>query len=177
MDAHRAHVHRCQRTPIAIAIASIFLGGVWTGSNPWTGSPCVQFVALSGPVQGGIATPILNRFMHLNRTKTDTMLKDGVWTGVNFETCTYTCMNHPRHPLGRAACSWTGSKTVHRFKTPSEPVHRESFLVWYCTVLVYKYIPEKIHQYSVSVFSICLQYLCKLTKIYTALVPKMTSPC
>ena len=38
----------------------------------------VQFVALSGPVQGGIATPILNRFMHLNRTKTDTMLKDGV---------------------------------------------------------------------------------------------------
>ena len=38
----------------------------------------VKFVALSGPVQGGIATLILNRFMHLNRTKTDTMLKDGV---------------------------------------------------------------------------------------------------
>ena len=38
----------------------------------------VQFVALSGSVQGGIATLILNRFLHLNRPKTDTMLKDGV---------------------------------------------------------------------------------------------------
>jgi hypothetical protein len=93
----------------------------------WTGSG-----RDSGPVQ-----LILNRFVHLNRTKTDTMLKDGVWTGVNFETCPYTCTNHghPRHPLGRVACSWTGSKTVHRFKTPSDPVHREYFLVCYLTII------------------------------------------
>ena len=42
----------------------------------------VKFVALSRPVQGGIVTLILNRSMHLNRTKTDTMLKDGVWTSL-----------------------------------------------------------------------------------------------
>ena len=54
-------------------------------------------------------------------------------------------VNRCGHHFNSEMCRWTGSETVDRFKTPSEPVHQESLLV--CKVLLTRSRNWQLDQY------------------------------